>query len=77
MKTLVDLLRNVKVNMVQGACDTPISSITYDSRDVKSGSMFFAVKGTRVDGHSFIAQVIERVLLLLFVKSFRRLPAIR
>jgi len=60
MKGLVDLLRNVNVKHIQGATDITISSITYDSREVKPGSMFFAVKGTRVDGHSFIKQVIEK-----------------
>jgi UDP-N-acetylmuramoyl-L-alanyl-D-glutamate--2,6-diaminopimelate ligase len=59
MKVLVDLLRNVNVKHIHGAADTHISGITYDSREVTSGSLFFAVKGTRVDGHSFIGQVIE------------------
>jgi UDP-N-acetylmuramoyl-L-alanyl-D-glutamate--2,6-diaminopimelate ligase len=60
MKSLVDLLRNVNIKHIQGATDRTISSITNDSREVKQGSMFFAVKGTRVDGHSFIKQVIEK-----------------
>jgi UDP-N-acetylmuramoyl-L-alanyl-D-glutamate--2,6-diaminopimelate ligase len=59
MKTLVDLIRNVNVKQIAGAFDINISGITYDSREVKNGFMFFAVKGTRVDGHSFIEQVIE------------------
>ncbi len=60
MKALLDLLRNVNTKHIQGATDRTISSITYDSREVKSGSLFFAVKGTRVDGHTFIKQVIEK-----------------
>ena len=59
MKALVDLLRNVKVDHLEGAADRTVSGITYDSREVKTGSLFFAVKGTRVDGHNFIDQVIE------------------
>ena len=60
MKALGELLRNVNAKHIKGATDIRISSITYDSREVKSGSLFFAVKGTRVDGHSFIDQVIEK-----------------
>jgi len=60
MKALTELLRDVNIKQIKGAADAIISGITYDSREVKSGSMFFAVKGTRVDGHSFIAQVIEK-----------------
>jgi UDP-N-acetylmuramoyl-L-alanyl-D-glutamate--2,6-diaminopimelate ligase len=60
MKALTELLRDVNIKQIKGAADAIISGITYDSREVKAGSMFFAVKGTRVDGHSFIAQVIEK-----------------
>jgi len=60
MKALSEILRDVNVKQITGAADAMISGITYDSREVKAGSMFFAVKGTRVDGHSYIAQVIEK-----------------
>ena len=39
--------------------DIEINAIQQDSRQVKAGDMFVAVRGTTVDGHSFIAQVIE------------------
>jgi UDP-N-acetylmuramoyl-L-alanyl-D-glutamate--2,6-diaminopimelate ligase len=58
MEALIDLLRNVNVRQITGAAEITVSSITYDSREANSGSLFFAVKGTRVDGHSFIPQVI-------------------
>jgi UDP-N-acetylmuramoyl-L-alanyl-D-glutamate--2,6-diaminopimelate ligase len=60
MKSLHDLLRDVNVKKIKGNTDDIISGITYDSREVIAGSMFFAVKGTRVDGHNFIPQVIEK-----------------
>ena len=39
--------------------DTEVCSIEQDSRKVQPGSLFVAVRGTTVDGHSFIPQVIE------------------
>lgn len=60
MKPLSSLLKNVSVKQLQGAADTIVSGITYDSREVVTGCMFFAVKGTRVDGHNYIDQVIEK-----------------
>ncbi|MBR3971585.1 MAG: UDP-N-acetylmuramoyl-tripeptide--D-alanyl-D-alanine ligase [Ruminococcus sp.] len=39
--------------------EAEISSIVTDSRKVKKGSLFAAIVGERVDGHSFIAQCIE------------------
>lgn len=40
--------------------DYPITSVERDSRQVKEGSMFLAIKGARVDGHDFIEKCFER-----------------
>ena len=37
-----------------------ITSITTDSRETESGSLFVALKGDRFDGHDFIPQAIAR-----------------
>ena len=34
--------------------NTKITSVERDSRQVKDGSLFLAIKGERVDGHNFI-----------------------
>ena len=36
--------------------NTKITSVERDSRQVKNGSLFLAIKGERVDGHDFIEQ---------------------
>lgn len=36
--------------------DVNIESLEFDSRKVKSGSLFIAVKGTKYDGHNFVQQ---------------------
>ncbi|MDD2980968.1 MAG: UDP-N-acetylmuramoyl-tripeptide--D-alanyl-D-alanine ligase [Hespellia sp.] len=36
-----------------------VSSVTIDSRKVEKGSLFIAIRGARVDGHTFIPQVME------------------
>ncbi|MBQ7714964.1 MAG: UDP-N-acetylmuramoyl-tripeptide--D-alanyl-D-alanine ligase [Clostridia bacterium] len=37
-----------------------VTNITYDSRDVKCGSLFCAIKGERSDGHNFIKDCVEK-----------------
>ncbi len=37
-----------------------IRGITSDSREVRDGYVFFAIRGTRVDGHDFIDRAIEQ-----------------
>ena len=37
-----------------------VSDVVIDSRKARKGSLFIAIKGARVDGHSFIPQVMEK-----------------
>ena len=44
----------------KGSLDLDISSIECDYREVKEGSLFVAIKGFEVDGHTFINKAIEK-----------------
>jgi len=57
MKSLSDLLSAITVQEIIGSDDKEITSLENDSRKIKRGSMFVAVRGTRVDGHKFIPLV--------------------
>jgi UDP-N-acetylmuramoyl-L-alanyl-D-glutamate--2,6-diaminopimelate ligase len=59
MMLLRDIIINVPVTAVNGSTDITISGIQFDSRKVTPGNVFFAVRGTTSDGHSFINTVIE------------------
>jgi UDP-N-acetylmuramoyl-L-alanyl-D-glutamate--2,6-diaminopimelate ligase len=59
MKTLAALLAGIPVKAVEGRTDVAVSGITFDSREAGKGMLFFAVKGTRTDGHSYIPQVTD------------------
>ena len=39
---------------------SPISSLEYDSRQVKPGSLYFALPGLHADGHDFISDALSR-----------------
>jgi UDP-N-acetylmuramoyl-tripeptide--D-alanyl-D-alanine ligase len=39
--------------------DIKVSSVVIDSREVKPDSVFFAIKGERLDGHQFIPQALQ------------------
>ena len=54
-----ELLRGVPCKEVVGDKTVDIVSLTFDSRAVSEGSCFFAVEGTVVDGHNFIAGAVE------------------
>ncbi|MGB8169908.1 MAG: UDP-N-acetylmuramoyl-L-alanyl-D-glutamate--2,6-diaminopimelate ligase [Chthoniobacteraceae bacterium] len=52
------LLNNVARVSVDGSLDREITSIAYDSRKVKPGCVFVAMKGEKVDGSIFIDNAI-------------------
>ena len=59
MKILSQLLSGITYTALHGDRKVEVEALVYDSRQVKSGSCFFAVEGTQVDGHRFIASAVE------------------
>ena len=57
---LNELLSKVKSADITGDADVDIMGVDIDSRRVKPGHLFVAVRGTQVDGHSFIPKAIEQ-----------------
>lgn len=56
---LREILKDVDYKLVQGDLELEIKDIAYDSRKVKEGVAFVALKGFRVDGHDYIDKAIE------------------
>jgi UDP-N-acetylmuramyl tripeptide synthase len=59
-KKIKEILANCNLMDIIGNADLNIDKVTFDSREVAEGSMFFAVKGTQVDGHDYIEKAIEQ-----------------
>ena len=57
---LGDLLRELPVLHAGADVDLEISSLAYSSREVRPGSLFFAIHGDKADGHAYIPQALER-----------------
>ncbi|CAH8288330.1 UDP-N-acetylmuramoylalanyl-D-glutamate--2,6-diaminopimelate ligase [Mariniflexile fucanivorans] len=60
MIALKDILYKVTINAVAGATGVNITAIDFDSRNIKSGYVFVAVKGSVSDGHKFIDTAISQ-----------------
>ena len=56
---LKELLKDVTYAEKRGSAEIEISGLTYDSRTASEGYCFFAVAGTAVDGHNYIAKAVE------------------
>ena len=57
---LKDILTNCNLLDIVGEKDVDVIDITFDSRKVSQGTLFFAVKGTQVDGHDYIEGAVEK-----------------
>ena len=55
-----EILVNCNLLEIVGNKDLDISKISFDSRTVENGTLFFAVRGTQVDGHNYIDKAIEK-----------------
>ena len=55
-----EILANCNLLEIVGNKDIDIFDLTFDSRQVKDGSLFFAVRGTQVDGHDYIEKAVEK-----------------
>lgn len=56
---LQDVLYKVSIRSVSGSTSVEVNDIQIDSRRVKQGTTFIAVKGSATDGHQFIDKAIE------------------
>ncbi|MFN6319980.1 MAG: UDP-N-acetylmuramoyl-L-alanyl-D-glutamate--2,6-diaminopimelate ligase [Bacteroidota bacterium] len=58
MRQLQDILYKISIQTVVGNTDIPVASVEIDSRHVKQGSCFIAIKGVSSDGHFYISTAI-------------------
>lgn len=70
MKILKDILYGVSLRKVVGTTDAEVSALCFDSRKAVPGVMFFAVRGTESDGHTFIGKAIESGAIAIICEEF-------
>lgn len=58
-KSLHSLLEAVDAIEIHGSAEIPVAGLTYDSRHVARGWLFFALTGIHSDGHDFIGKAIS------------------
>lgn len=66
---LNEVLQHVTPLEVSGSLEIEVSGVNIDSRVVKSGDLFVAVKGTQADGHAFIPKAVEQGAVAVLVSD--------
>ncbi len=57
--TLKDLIQGVEIKHVLGSEDIEIPAICYNSKEVRNGSLFAAIRGEKTDGHQYIESAVK------------------
>src|SRR5882757_11386720 len=70
MRDIASLVRGVDLLELVGELETEITEPNFDSRQVASGGLFVAVRGTQVDGHRFIEGAINRGAACIVCEEF-------
>ena len=65
-RELIHLLDKVQVIKINGKKNNLVKGLAYDSRDVKTGYIFFALKGIHTDGHEYIDKAIDNGAAVIF-----------
>lgn len=58
--TLSELIKNIDTVNITGSTDIEIKGVDIDSRRVAEDHLFVAMKGTQVDGHTFIGKAVDQ-----------------
>lgn len=63
-----DWLTELEYEQLQGTLETEVTDVVFDSRKAATGAVFVCMKGTRIDSHDFIPQVIDAGVSVLVVE---------
>ena len=66
---LKELLLGLEGLKARGDLDTEIKGIQYDSKKVKDGDLFVAIKGFKNNGHEFINEAIEKGAVAILIEE--------
>jgi len=72
---LVDLVKDVPTVSARGLENVRITGLAYNSMMVKPGYLFFAIPGTKADGHNYIADAVGRGAAAVVAERADAVPA--
>lgn len=67
-------LKDLTYEVLKGSLDVEVEDVIYDSRKAKKGTVFVCMKGTRVDSHTFIPEVVKAGTSVLVLEEKVEVP---
>ena len=66
---LKNWLTGIEFELLQGSLETEVDELVYDSRKAKAGAVFVCTKGTKIDSHEFIPNVVAAGVTVLILEQ--------
>jgi UDP-N-acetylmuramoyl-tripeptide--D-alanyl-D-alanine ligase len=57
---IAEIARAIRGQVIQGQPEIEVAGISIDTRSIKPGELYIAIRGKRLDGHQFVAEAMER-----------------
>ncbi|MBV8327176.1 UDP-N-acetylmuramoyl-L-alanyl-D-glutamate--2,6-diaminopimelate ligase [Chryseobacterium sp.] len=73
--TVTELVNRIPVIEIHGDSHREIAELVFDSRKITENSLYVAMRGTVVDGHSFITSAIEKGATAIVCEEFPEILA--
>jgi UDP-N-acetylmuramoyl-L-alanyl-D-glutamate--2,6-diaminopimelate ligase len=72
---LENVIEGLKVIQLAGEVERKdIGSLEYDSRNVKRGSLFVAIKGIKTDGHKYLMEAVSKGAAAILIEDDASIP---
>jgi len=75
MVTVANLVERLSPREAGGDAELEVRGVHYDSRQIEPGWAFFALRGEKVDGHTFIDQALKNGAAVVVMEQAQELPA--
>jgi len=66
---LIDLLKKLEYEIIQGTEECKVTEVVYDSRKVTAGCLFICIEGANFDGHDFALQASQKAKVIVVSKE--------
>ncbi|MBN3039279.1 MAG: UDP-N-acetylmuramoyl-tripeptide--D-alanyl-D-alanine ligase [Candidatus Omnitrophica bacterium] len=71
MFTIGEIAKATAGEIIEGQAETQIKGVSIDSRTLKQGELFVAIKGERFNGHSFVEQARSKKAKAILISDIR------
>jgi len=69
-----ELLNSLKGELISGDARTLPSGLSTDTRDIKPGEIFLALRGANFDGHNFVSMAISKGATCIILEDVKGIP---